>query len=279
VSLVVAAKPVWPILRLDHPLAAGCVGAWAFTPWHGSLGAGFGDGDFSGNANYFSNNSSIGTTDRGMRCSSFDGVNLFNKVNNSASIDVGGVGESYTLCCLFRTAGSIVSPQVVVKLDTPAGKYPFNFQIAGNNANFSINDGAGHVPNPSGGLVEDGIVHRVVGVRDAVQDTVSLYVDGQIVARVTDTTTASCANGEAVYFAGGRAGLGPYFGGFLYEVRLLRRAWNPSMVAQDFLDPWGAYFSGGPDAGRDRRRARRFDNPGFPGGGGYKPGLIFASRM
>lgn len=267
-------KPIFPVIQLDHPLAKSCVGAWAHVRGvTAGIGANLGGGDWSGQRNYLSNNSSNQAIDRGAVAANFaSAATNFEKVDHSTSINVGGLGDSYTMAVLFRTFGQLVNDSgIYEKRVTAGGPYPLRLVVFNHLANFSVSDGT-NFPNPIGGVIDDSAPHRIVCVVDGTRNTVATYQDGVLAASVNNTITSTSANTEALFFGSGRAGLTGFFDGAIYEVRLCRQVWTPGMVAADWLDPF-AIYRGGPSDYLARRRGKgptnsKANNKGaFPGPG------------
>ncbi len=93
-----------------------------------------------------------------------------------------GTGQSFTFQFVLRTT----SANGVLLGEMP-GDPGYTFSLVNGAITLNLNDGR-HSETLTGPTIDDGAWHNVVGVRNTANGTVSLYVDGSLVATAQDTT-------------------------------------------------------------------------------------------
>jgi len=136
----------------------------------------------------------------------FDGVDDKVIIPHSSQINVGAIGQSYSIEFMVKVNAANIpgvewQDHFVIKPSNPLVNYPYSFIVR------NIGE------TPPGGLefrvyqgppdaiqlfstitIADGLWHHIVGVRDASNKLILLYIDGVFNAQTTDTTTLSCEN-------------------------------------------------------------------------------------
>ncbi len=165
---------------------------------------------------------------------SFDGVNDYVAVAHDASLNL----TDFTLEAWVRTTGSDGIDRVITK---PVGGGQ-NYSLAVNNGHAHVRfDGGGGIQAESAFTVNDGQWHHLAGVYDTANQTLSIYVDGQL-AQSTDTTGHTPVLGDEDLQIGRFNALeGQYFDGDIDEVRV----WNVAHSQVEIL----AQMSGTPADG------------------------------
>jgi len=178
-------------------------------------------------------------------CMSFDGVNDYVSIPDSADLDF-GLSDSFTASIWFKTSVSI-------------NKRIFGRQsVAGQNGIYymGINDtGTVYVALRDTNAVStvatstetynDGNWHHAVMVRDTLADQLRLYVDNQLEASITDASTGTFVAAIPLYLgAHTAAGFTDNFLGHLDEFQLYPRALSVAQIGQLYAD--GNAGLGGP---------------------------------
>jgi hypothetical protein len=102
-----------------------------------------------------------------------------------------GTGQSFTFQFTLRTT----SANGVLVGEMP-GDPGYTFSLVNGAITLNVDDGT-HSVTLTGSTIDDGAWHSVVGVRNAATKTLSLYVDGTLVATAADDT-GSLQNADAV---------------------------------------------------------------------------------
>ena len=137
----------------------------------------------------------------------------FNGATNNRYINTGQYlsSESFTLSSWFKSSNT-TTYQMLFSKETSAG-YPWNYRMyLAITTGYLIGDMGTSGPNSkslSGSTnLCDGVWHNAVFVRSVALDTLYLYVDGEQVASITDTTTGTMVNNQNCYI-----GISAYTGG------------------------------------------------------------------
>ena len=168
---------------------------------------------------------------------SFDGIDDEVALAHTSALNFGPT-DSFTIAAWLKpsapvpTVGEeaisltyVCSPEVIALEVQPDGKT--TFIIRDNNNILTL------VESPNS--IVDGQWHYVAGVRDVASDTVSLYVDGVLVASAQDATIGTFTRPDAGDRIGAAAAPCPvkynYFG-LIDEARIYNRALSPGEIQQ-----------------------------------------------
>jgi hypothetical protein len=172
---------------------------------------------------------------------SYDGVNDYVWINDDPLLDF-GASDSFILEAWIRTTDSTSGYNNIIRKDNyqlgePRALYLIAVYNPGGKIRGFIYDQSGsYIFIESQTVVTDGEWHHVVFVRDAVNDELRLYVDGNDDAvPVTDTTTDTLENSGWLAF-GAYANTkkqGEFFEGIIDEVKV----WNSIPTNLEFIQP------------------------------------------
>jgi len=181
--------------------------------------------DSSGNAYHSQtfNGNTTWTTGKRNTGLTFDGTDDNVRITEGSGIDLGETTHSYSVSAWFKTTTNYTTNSgTIVAKAAGIGVYPFNLEVnTSEQPCILMNDGAARTLCGTS-TVNDGNWHLIVGVRDVLEDVVTLYIDGLRVRYQTDPTTASMVNNDDLSF--GNAGAGGYlnndFNGQIDDVKI-----------------------------------------------------------
>jgi hypothetical protein len=163
----------------------------------------------------------------------FDGIDDGIVVQGDTDFDFGGE-ESFSIEAWIRVAGGapVENKVVVGRDDLPNDQWWIGVQATTGFARFFLTSGGESAPLASASSVADGSWHHIVGVRDADNDQVLLYVDdlppvtqAAALANGFDNSTADVTIGYFTSFN---------FAGTIDEVAIYNRALDATEVQQLF---------------------------------------------
>ena len=125
----------------------------------------------------------------------FDGIDDYADIPRSNSLDLGAVGESYTISVWFKNDVKHSGEHEIVGKGGRSGTLPFGIRIDNTgDPSFRISDGLNAATAVSDDSIVSGTWHHLVGVRDAAAHRIYLYVDGVGIDSVNDPTTQNMQN-------------------------------------------------------------------------------------
>ena len=137
----------------------------------------------------------------------------FNGATNNRYIDTGQYlsSETFTLSSWFKSSVTS-SYQMLFSKETTTG-YPWNYRMYLNLTDgIIVGDIGSSGPNsksvPGFTNLCDGVWHNAVYIRSVALDSLYMYVDGELINSVIDTTTGAMANNQNAYI-----GISAYTGG------------------------------------------------------------------
>lgn len=161
---------------------------------------------------------------------SFDGDDYVS-ISHNNKLDLGNIMD-YSVAVWIRTIE--YDMRDIVAKDDGTGVYPLSLRIWDGLVGLFVYDG-NSAPGvySTGALVNDGKWHHVVGVRSTKEDKLKIYVDGELVESVTDTTIGSIANTDSMTVGNGGNNYVQYgFHGEIDDVRIYNKALSDEEVKQ-----------------------------------------------
>ena len=155
----------------------------------------------------------------------FDGVNDYVNVSNSSFPNIGTTTDNYAVELWLKTSSANSGNYVANKRDS-ASTYPFviYFPSPGGVPSMGVSDGANSPETSGGRRVDDNNWHHLVGIRDATNNLLQIFVDGIENARTTDTAN-DARNGDNVFIGGLPSTSSNRFNGQIDELSI----WNISL--------------------------------------------------
>ena len=151
----------------------------------------------------------------------FTGTDDRIEVEHTAAIDLGAVGQDYSVSFWFKSSVPPEADPDAHFISKWGATYPFSFvQNAGGLVQMRTYDGKSCPTIDSGLDLSDGVWHLVVGMHDGTRKRLYLYVDGLLVSSGEDATRGDLRNTGPLHI--GRS-QGDDFNGVLDEVKLYDR--------------------------------------------------------
>jgi len=160
---------------------------------------------------------------------SFDGTSDVVRIAETTAVDVGTLGDSYSLSAWFKTNTNFSSSgQIIGKFDG-GSVYPYIlYMTSAELVCFKLSDGTNGPKSCSTSTLNNDVWHHALGVRDGVTDMLYLYIDGKLVDSDADTTTGTAANNADLAIGnGGTSYAAIDFTGSIDEVKFF----NTSLTA------------------------------------------------
>ena len=204
--------------------------------WQMDEAAGTVINDSSGNGN--TSSSFTGdvswTTGKFGSALNFDGANDVVRIPETASIDMGGTTQSYSVSAWIKTSMNVAAGTHAFLLAKRAssGVYPYIVYLDQSEiACFETGDGTNYNVTCNSTALNNNTWHLITAVRDVSSDKIFIYVDGQPAGSATDTTVTSLANNDNVSIGNGGASYTEKdFGGIMDDVRIYNRALSSTEV-------------------------------------------------
>lgn len=125
----------------------------------------------------------------------FDGIDDYVDIPHTSSLDLGAVGQSYTVSVWFKKSQITSGEHEIVAKGGRSGTLPFAIRVNGSgDPSFRISDGMNSATAVSNDSIVSGAWYHLVGVRDAVNHRIYLYINGVGIDSVNDPTTESMQN-------------------------------------------------------------------------------------
>jgi hypothetical protein len=155
-----------------------------------------------------------------------------------------GVGDSFSVQAWVRmpVAGSCTPEPAIGRASPSVTLMQWWLGCDGGKAEFVVKDKDGVLAAPAGGpTLTDGTFHYLVGVRNAGDNTVKLYVDGALEDSVAVTYTNGFDSASPIDLGWYHAGSTYHFTGDLDEVAIYSRALSASDVSDYFAKEQGGH--------------------------------------
>jgi hypothetical protein len=162
----------------------------------------------------------------------FDGTDDVVRVVETPTTDFGATTDSYSLSIWVNTDNLAANAEIFSK--RTGTTYPSRFIITSTESiTFEIGHGSTKSTLNSTISLTPGSWYHLAVVRDVATDSLSLYINGELNARVTDSTTQSVANNDDWSLGnGGTSYTSADFSGSLDEARLYNRALSQADVGR-----------------------------------------------
>jgi hypothetical protein len=167
-----------------------------------------------------------------------DGNNDVIRIPETNSIDAGSNFNSYTLSGWIKTNTNFPNDATIVAKSNSTSAYPFELVINGitNTMKFGAYDGTtwAYAENTSAAAVNDNKWHFVTGVRDAINSSFFLYVDGILIDTSFDNLSNSTGNNADLSIGNsGSSYTSQDYEGIIDDVRIYNYARTPAQIIQD----------------------------------------------
>lgn len=214
--------------RGTNPLTADDLSLVAYYPFNGNAN------DESGNGNDGTVYGATLTEDRFGNADSaylFDGIDDYITLPHSEQINFSG-NDNYSVA-LWAKVISIPSGGHggIVEKWSGSGGYPFVIRYAVDSptvhTHTAIYDGTNNPGPQSDKDLIDGAFHQIVLIKS--DNSILLYIDGQLENSVADTTTGSIQNSSVVY-VGRRLASNRYFNGVIDDIKIYNRALSETEI-------------------------------------------------
>lgn len=164
----------------------------------------------------------------------FDGASVI-RIPEVPSTDLGALTDNFTLETWFKTTTNYSAEAALVAKNDGSGGYSMLYM--GVNESVCLRLVAGVTTDAcSVSALNDGNWHHVVGVRDATNDRLLLYLDGTVHTSTTDDSTDSTSQNDDDWSIGngGNNYTGNPFTGWIDEVRISNTARTATEIRQAF---------------------------------------------
>lgn len=164
----------------------------------------------------------------------FDGIDDYVDIPQSNSLNLGAVGQSYTVSVWYKNDVKHTAERDIVAKGGRSGTLPFAIRVdSSGDPSFRISDGLNAATVVGGDSVVTGVWQNIVAVRDASTHQIYLYINGIGIDVANDATIQSMQNTNDIT-------LNRYQGidGYLYDassvddLRIYNRALSSDEVKQ-----------------------------------------------